>query len=44
MSEPLVKRSPWRDDWRILYSGILGFILQCYRTCFGTQRDPEDHD
>jgi hypothetical protein len=35
MSEPLARRSAWLDDWRIIYRGIVGFILQCLKTCFG---------
>jgi hypothetical protein len=43
MSRALARKSPWRDDVRIVYLGVWGFLLQCLKTCFGGRREPENH-
>jgi len=36
------RRSPWREDVRIVFLGIFGFVLQCIETCFGRKERPHE--
>ncbi len=43
MKQELARKSPWREDLRIVYRGVWAFLLQCLKTCFGGRREPEQH-
>lgn len=44
MNRELARKSPWRDDLRIVFLGVLGFFFQCLKTCFGGRGELEHHD